>query len=72
MRGAIRLVMPSHRGPKSGIITGMEVLDFSGEWLQSYPDFHSELSLEGHKSMLVPRVMYAYGRSQQRRSLRTL
>ena len=52
------------------MVTGMERLDVSGEWLQSYPDFHSELSLEGHKSMLVPRVVYAYGRSQQRRSLR--
>jgi len=57
MRGPIRLVMPSHRVPKSGIITGVEVLDFSGEWLQSYPDFHSELSLEGHKGMLVLQEM---------------
>lgn len=57
MRGAIRLVMPSHRGPKSGMVTAMEVLDFSGEWLQSYPDFHSELSLDGYKGMLVLQEM---------------
>ena len=54
------------------MVTGMERLDVSGQWLQSYPDFYSELSLEGHKIMLVPCVRYAYGRSQQRRSLRTL
>ncbi|MGC6532518.1 MAG: hypothetical protein ACON34_05905 [Flavobacteriales bacterium] len=49
--------MPSHRGPKSGMVTAMEVLDFSGEWLQSYPDFHSELSLDGYKGMLVLQEM---------------
>ena len=63
--------MPSHGGPKSGIITGMEVLDFSGEWLQSYPDFHSELSLEGYKGMLVLQGIYADGRIERRSITRT-
>lgn len=63
--------MLSHRGPKSGMVTGMEVLDFSNEWLQSYPDFHSELSLEGHKGMLVLQEMYADGRIERRSITRT-
>lgn len=53
------------------MVTGMEVLDFSNEWLQSYPDFHSELSLEGHKGMLVLQEMYADGRIERRSITRT-
>lgn len=49
----------------------MEVLDFSGEWLQSYRDFHSELSLEGHKGMLVLQGIYADGRIKRLSITRT-
>ena len=53
------------------MVTGMEVLDFSNEWLQSYPDFNSELSLDGHKGMLVLQGMYADGRIERRSITRT-
>ena len=38
---------------------------------QSYPDFHSELSLEGHTGMLVLQEMYADGRIERRSITRT-